>query len=258
MSAAAPAGAAAPFRITARAAVARGARELVRAPAVTLAAILGTLVGALAARAALVRAAEALAAGRPGRAAATWLVGMSVAALVVDVTRAAALVSYAGPPRPLGRTLGLALVRTPAMITVRAVELTVYFALGLGVAFVLLRGLHGLAHPPLREAWAAAWATLPAAALALGVFSASRVAQTMIARGLPPAVALAHGYDVTARRLPSLVRLASFGGLVTAPLLVAGALLPFPLGVACAGVAALWLYAALTVVVGADARLSSG
>src|SRR5262249_48808672 len=70
----------------ARAAVARGWRELVRAPVPTLAAVLGTIAGALAARAALLRAGQAMAAERPGRAVLTWLVGMSVAALLVDVT----------------------------------------------------------------------------------------------------------------------------------------------------------------------------
>jgi hypothetical protein len=234
----------------ARVAVARGWRELLRAPAPTLAAVLGTIAGALAARAALLRSAQAIAAARPGRAALTWLVGMSVAALVVDVTRAAALVAYGGPRRPLGQTLALGLVRTPGMISVRAVELTIYFALGLGALFV------GAVAP--QHAWPLALALLPAAALALAAFAASRVAQVVIARGLPPAVALAHGYDVVIRRLPSLVRLALLGGLATAPFFVVAAFMPFPLGSALVGIAALWLYAALAAVVGSDARLATG
>jgi len=235
----------------------RGVVELVRAPVPTAAALLGSIAGALAARAAAVRAGEALLADRPGRAALTWLVGMSVAALVVDTTRAAALTAYAGPPRPLLRTFALGLARTPGMISVRAVELLVYFALGLGAIFVLVRGLPRLGDDPARLALAGAPVLAPLLTLALIVFAASRVAQTVIARGLPPAVALAHGYDVTLRRLPALLRILVVGGLLGTPLLFVALLLPFPLGTALAALVALWLYAALTLVVGADSRLAT-
>ena len=247
-----------PFRISARVAIRRGARELWRAPAPTLAALVGTMTAALAARAAWLRAGQALLAERPGRAVFIGLVGASVAALLVDVTRAAALTAYAGPPRSLGRTLALGLVRTPAMISVRAVELLIYFALALGDLFLLARGLARVGADPTAQALAAATLLLPSLVLALVVFAASRVAQTVIARGLPAAVALVHGYDVVLRRFPSLARLALAGVIVAAPLLVAAAVLPFPLGAALAGLAALWLYAALAILVGRDGRLSSG
>jgi hypothetical protein len=250
--------AAVPFRISARAAIARGGRALWRAPGPTLLAVAGTVTAALAARAAWVRAGQALFAERPGRAALIWLVGASVAALLVDVTRAAALTAYAGPPRPLAQTLALGLLRTPGMISVRAVELLIYFALGLGDLFVLARALVRVGDDPTRQALVTALLLLPSLALMLGIFAASRVAQTVIARGLLPAPALAHGYDVALRRFPSLARLALFGTISTAPLVVAAVWMPFPLGVALVGVAALWLYAALATLVGSDARLSMG
>jgi hypothetical protein len=137
------------------------------------------------------------------------------------------------------------------MISVRAVELTIYFALVLGVAFALVAA-------PARAAWPLVLAVFPAVALALVTFAAARVAQTVIARGLPPAVALAGGFDVVFRRLPSLTRLGVFGALVTAPFWITAALMPFPLGSALVGAAALWLYAALSAAVGADARLATG
>ncbi|HEX6835681.1 MAG TPA: hypothetical protein VF334_03860 [Polyangia bacterium] len=235
----------------------RGLVELVRAPVPTAAALGGTVAGALAARAAWVAAGAALLADRPGRAIVTWLVGMSVAALVVDVTRAMALVAYAGPPRPLGRTLALGLVRTPGMISVRAVELLLYFALGLGELFVLARGLPRLGDPA-RQALLATACLAPALALGLVVFAASRIAQTVIARGLPPAAALAHGYDVTLRRFPSLARLGLAGLVASAPSWIMAIWVPAPLGALAVGVAALWLYAALTRLVGRDPRLALG
>jgi hypothetical protein len=247
-----------PFRISARAAIGRGARELWRAPVPTLAAVAGCLTAALAARAAWLCAAQALAAERPGRALVVWLVGASVAALLVDVTRAAALTAYAGPPRPLGQTLALGLRRTPGMISVRAVELLIYLALGLGDLFVLARGLPPVGADPTRQALVAALLLLPSLALALIVFLASRVAQTLVARGLLPAAALAHGYDVALRRFPSLARLALVGAIAVAPFVAAALWMPFPLRAALGGVATLWLYAALSVLVGCDGRLSTG
>lgn len=245
-------------RRPARTALARGALELVRSPAATLAALAGAMTAALAARVAWVRAGQALEAARPGRALLTWLVGLSVAALVADVTRATALTAYAGPRRPLGQTVALGLRRTPGMISVRAVELVLYFALGLGELFVLVRALPSVGADPARAALVAALALLPVLALALVVFAASRVAQTVIARGLPPSVALMHGYDVALRRFPSLARLGLLGVLVTAPFWIGALLLPFALGACVAAVAALWLYAALSTLVGADPRLATG
>lgn len=239
-------------------AIAAGLRALVGAPAATVTALLGTLAGALAARAAAVRAVEALAAARPGRAALTWLVGVTVALLLVDVTRAVALTAYAGAPRRLSQTIALGLVRAPAMISVRAVELLLYFALAVGEAFVLARALPRVGAEPLRQALAASFCLAPALTLALVIFAASRVAQTVIARGLPAAVALAHGYDLTLRRLGSLVGLALLGVVVTAPLWISALLLPFPLGAVAVGVAALWIYAALSALVGRDGRLALG
>lgn len=235
----------------------RGLVELVRAPAPTAIALAGTLAGALAARAAWVRAGEALVADRPGRALVAWLAGAGLAALVVDATRAVALTAYAGPPRPLGQTLALGLRRTPAMISVRAVELTIYLALALGELFVLARGVAAGASPA-RQAFSGAVCLLPGVALALVVFTASRLAQTLIARGLPPAVALAHGYDLALRRVPSLTRLGLRGGIATAPLWISAIFLPAPLGALAVAVAALWLYAALALLAGADARLALG
>lgn len=251
-------GAADPFRRSARAALARGAQELARAPLPTLAALVGAMTAALAARAAWVRAGEALLAGRPGRALLTGLVGGSVAALLVDVTRATALTAYAAPPRPFGGTLARGLLRTPGLISVRAMELTIYFGLGLGELFVLARALPAVGADPTPRALAAALCLWPALSLALVVCAASRVAQTVIARGLPPAPALAHGYDVALRRAPSLTRLALLGAIVTAPLWIGALLLPFALGALFAAVATLWLYAALSALVGSDGRLSTG
>ncbi|HEY1586026.1 MAG TPA: hypothetical protein VGH63_10090, partial [Polyangia bacterium] len=180
-----------------------GLRALLRAPAATTTALLGTMAGALAARAASVRAAQSFAADRPGRAIVIWLVGITLAVLLIDVTRAAALTAYAGAPRRLSWTIALGLLRAPGMISVRAVELLLYLALALGETFVLARALPRLGDAPTREALVASLCLAPALTLAVVIFAASRVAQTVIARGLPPAPALAHGYDVTLRRLGS-------------------------------------------------------
>ena len=99
---------------------------------------------------------------------------------------------------------------------------------------------------------------LPALALALVVFAASRVAQTLIARGLMPAPALAGGYDVVLRRLPSLARLGLFALVIAAPFRIAAIFLPPPLGGLVISFAALWLYAALATFVGRDGRLALG
>ena len=117
-----------------------------------------------------------------------------------------------GAPRRFVADVALGLVRAPAMISVRAVELLLYFALALGEA------LRARARAAARRRRAGARRRSPprlpgagADCSALVVFAASRVAQTVIARGLPPAAALAHGYDVTLRRFASLSRLALLG-----------------------------------------------
>lgn len=247
-----------PFRYRARAALLRGARELWRVPLPTAAALAGAVTAALAARAAHVRADQALHAGRPGRALLVWLVGGALAALVVDVTRAAALVAYAGPPRPPSSTWLLGLLRTPGMISVRAVELLAYFTLALGDLFVLTRGLPRIGAAPATQALLATMVLFPSLALALVLFGAARIAQTVIARGLPTAVALAHGCDVVLRRFASLSRLALAGSIAVAPLLAAALWLPFGLRAALLGLAALWLYASLATWVGRDGRLATG
>ncbi len=248
----------APFRPGAREALARGLRELWRAPAPTLMALAGTLTAALGARAGWVRAGQALGAAEPGRAALTWLAGAGAAALLVDVTRAAALTAYAGPPRPLPQTLALGLLRTPGMIGVRAAELLIYFPLGLGDLLLLGRGLAPAGADPGRRALLAALCLFPSLVLGLVVFTASRVAQTVIARGLPLAPALAHGYDVVLRRFASLARLGLWGAAAAAPFLLGALFLPFPLGALLLGFVALWLYAALATLVGRDGRLALG
>jgi hypothetical protein len=271
------AAAAAPKRITARAALRAGWRDLWRSPAVTALALFGAMVAALAARAAAERAGTLWAAafadlddggerffGLAARALGCWLAGSSVAALLVDITRAAALCAYAAPPPPdrgvahLMAPLRLGLVRTPGMISVRAVELLLYFALGLGELFVLARGLQRVGVDPAGQALAVTACLSPAIVIGVVVFAASRVAQALIARGLPPAAALAHGYDVVARRFASLVRLALAGGVATAPILIVALLMPFPLRALLFALAALWLYAALTTLVGRDGRLLTG
>lgn len=242
----------------ARSALRRGWHELWRAPAPTFLALAGALAAALAGRAAWLRAADALAAARPGRALATLLVGLAAAALLADSTRATALVAYAGPPRPFARTLLLGLARTPALLGVRAVELMVYAALALGELFLLGRGLLPLGHAAGRQALAATACLAPALLVATGLFAAARVAQTLIARGLPPAPALAVGFDVVLRRFATLARLALLGVAAAAPLWTIGLFAPPPLGGLVTGFVALWLYAALVVLVGRDGRLALG
>ena len=246
-----------PSRLGARAAMVRGWRELWRAPLLTLAAVGGAMTAALAVRAAWSGAGAALEAGHPGRAALTWLSGASLAALLVEVTRAAALTAYAGPPRPLGQTLALGLERTPGMLGVGAVELFIYLALGAANLSVLAR-IRQPAAAPSDQALLAATLLLPSQVLAVLVFGAARVAQTLIARGLPPATSLVHGCDVVLRRFATLVRLALLGALAVAPLLAVAVWLPFALRAALASLAALWLYAALALLVGRDGRLSTG
>jgi hypothetical protein len=247
-----------PFRISARAALRAGGRDLLRAPLPTALALLGTLAALLAGQAAWLRAAELLNAAAPGRAAAAWLSGMALAALLLDGTRAVALCAYASPPSPLLRLVRLGLARTPGLISVRAVELLLYFCLAIGDAFVLASGPIHFGSGPMRLALAALVALAPSLLLAVVVFAASRVAQTLIARGMAPAAALARGYDLVLRRFASLARLALAGGLVTAPLVALALLLPFGVRELLLGLTALFFYAALTRLVGSDGRLLTG
>lgn len=265
-----------PFRITARSALLAGWRELWRRPGPTLLALVAAVGSGLALRAASVRVgelADLLAAERradTGRLGglvlgliAVALSGGALAALLADVGRAVALCAYGAPLPPdrstrLLRPLRLGLARTPGFVSVRVVELLLYGCLAVGDAFVLaLAPIHdGTA--PFRAALLAATLLAPSLLLALPVFAATRVAQVLIARGLPTATALAHGYDVVARRFASLARLGLAGLLATSPLLVAALVAPVGLRDALFGLAALWLYAALDTVVGGDGRLVTG
>lgn len=244
-----------PFRISARTTLRRGWSELWRAPLPTLLALAGTLAGLLAVRAAWVRAGELLAAAAPATAVATLLIGLSSGVLLLEATRATALSAYASPPRSLPRLLRLGLERTPAMITVRAVEVTIYLCLGLGDLFALTLIHSGTA---ARSALLALLLLAPSLVLAAWLFLAARVAQSLVARGLPPAPALAHGFDVALRRFPSLARLALAGVGATAPFWIVALLMPWGLRQVLLALAALWLYAALIVLVGRDARLVTG
>jgi hypothetical protein len=274
---AASAAAASPSPILARQALRAGWRDLWRWPAVTLLALFAALVGALAMRAAGVRALELwrlafadLAGsgehffGLAARASGVWLSGSAVAALLVDATRAAALVAYSGAPPPdrrlsrMMRPLRLGLGRTPYMISVRATELLIYFALTLGNLFVLARGFAGVTAAPARRALVGALCLFPSVSLGLVVFCAARVAQVLIARGLLPGPAIAAGFDLLLRRFASLCRLALAGGLASLPIVIVALLCPFGLRAALFGLAALWLYAALSTVVGRDGRLLTG
>jgi hypothetical protein len=263
--------------ITARQALRAAWRDLWRWPALTLLALLAAVVGALAMRAAAVRALElwklafadlagsgerflGLAVRAPG----VWLAGSGLAALLVDATRAAALVAYSGPSPPdrrlsrMMRPLRLGLGRTPYMISVRATELLIYFALTLGNLFVLARGFAGVTVAPAPRALVGALCLFPSVSLGLVVFCAARVAQVLIARGLEPAPAIAAGFDLLARRFASLFRLALLGGLASLPIVIVALLCPFPLRAALLALAALWLYAALATLVGRDGRLLTG
>jgi hypothetical protein len=252
---------------SARTLVACGARELWRARAPTLVALAGAPTAALGVRAASVRAAEALGMGssaatlagaRPGWALVGWIVGAAFAGLLLETSRAVALTAYAGPPRPFADTLVLGLRRAPALIGLRAFELIVYSTFALGGLFVVARGAHGAVVAPGPQALAVAVCLLPLAALALALFAAGRVAQILVARGLAPAAALTHGCDLVARRFASLTRLALLGGAATAPLWIGALLLPFALRATLWTAAALWLYAALSGLVGRDPRLATG
>jgi hypothetical protein len=248
--------------------------DLARWPAATLLALATATVGTLALRAGWLRALQFVdAAGDRGafsavlfaRAVVVLLAGGAVAGLLADVGCAIALTAYAGAPPPRGRSgaLGLplrrGLERAPAMISVRAVEILVYGTLATGELLLLGHGLPtAAAATPARLAAVTTLALAPAMTLALYLFAAARVAQTLIARGFGPGAALAHGLDVALRRFGALARLGLTALVWTLPLWLAAFFLPSPLAAALVTLALLWSYAALVRVVGADGRLLIG
>jgi hypothetical protein len=234
--------------------------DLWRSPAVTLVALLAAVLGDLGVRLTIKSAAMTYE-GEPLLAVTTVFIGLGFAGLLVDVARAAALSAYAGatPSQP---SLSLASLwvgarRAPAMIAVRAVELTIDLALGLGALMICGRLADGAA-PPQRLAALGTLTLGPALALALTTFAAARVAQTLVARGCSAAEALVHGYDFALRRLAVVARFA----LVLAPfglaLALLSALLPPLASAAVVALAVLWAYAALSRLVGKDPRLALG
>jgi hypothetical protein len=254
-------------------AVRAGARDLARAPSATAAAVVAALAASLGLRTALARARFDVAAAFDGRAApgdalahagATLLLGLLGTSLLVEAARAVALCAYAGPRGAPVFWLGMR--RVAAMISVGAVEATVYLSLAYGVAAVCARaGVLGTT--PAARAAVASLACAPALALAAPLWLSARVAIVLTARGVEAAPALVHGFDLTLRRLPSLARLGAAWVAATLPLGLAAAALVW----AAPGAAALQLthavflqlaillgYAALGSVVGRDARLSTG
>jgi len=132
-------------------------------------------------------------------------------------------------------------------------------------------GLALMAH--LDRPLAAALLAAPALGLLLVMFVAARVALVLAARGLAPARALVHGFDVVFRRLPSLVRLGGALVVYTLPLTALALLLRVAaafahqgllaavgrsLSLALLELAALVGYAALANLVGRDPRLTTG
>jgi hypothetical protein len=195
----------------------------------------------------------------------TVMVSLALAALMADVARMCALCAYSGSRTPLIHGLS----RTPVLITVRAVELTVSFMLLSGGAMTVIR-LPEL--PPLHAALAATAIMGPVLALVALNFAAARVAIALGVRGLRPAPSLIHGYDVALRRLPSLLGLLLRVAFTSLPLWLGAGLLRVlaaaasprasvilsAAAAACLGAAVLWAYASLVAWVGRDARLANG
>jgi hypothetical protein len=177
------------------------------------------------------------------RAGMVLLVGASFAGLALETARAVALARQGGGTKLDG------VARTPAMISVVAVELTVEAMLLFGATMGLLR------HHASAPATAALQATLlffPALILCAIVFAAARVAVLEAARGAAAAEALIRGFDLVFRRWRALVALGARLAWTTLPLtlgaLVAG-VIPHPVGAALRALllalAWLWAYASL-------------
>jgi hypothetical protein len=224
----------------------------------TLLALLGAITAELALRLALAGAAAALSADRPrglaaaaGRATLILASGFGSALLLGACTRAAALCRYGG-----GRARD-GLRRVPALLAVSLLELLL---LGTLASALVLGGLRLLPYyGTVTQRAACATALLaPLLPAALLTFAVARVAQGLVARGLPLGLALLYGCDFTLRRLPSLTRLGLSAVGVTSPLLLAALLAPALLRPAALALASLWSYAALIRLVGADARLAHG
>ncbi|MCU1280810.1 MAG: hypothetical protein JWM53_4356 [bacterium] len=272
--------------VRAKEAVSEGLRAVLAWPRVSLAALLTATVALLAVDAAWHRAGAALGvAARSGDlrlvgiAAGVFLFGSGFAALLGNVARTIALAAYSpapseasspsstASPSVVRRPFADGLRRTPAMITLQAIELTVGGMLAAGVFAALAR--HLPSQPEGRTALFSLLVLLPPAALLTAHVAATRVAMALAARGVRPANALVHAYDLLARRFPSLAGLSARLLWRTLPLTVpalAAALLSLGasprvavgLGLiraVCLAAAALWSYASLAVWVGPDAEV---
>jgi hypothetical protein len=188
------------------------------------------------------------------------MLGATLGSLLLDGARALALTAYAHPGQPF---LAVGFSRVPALITVTAVEVTVQMFLALGLLLAL----------PARAPFLASLISAPTLMLMLVMFVAARVALVLASRGLPPARALIHGFDVVFRRFPSLARLGAEVFVWTLPLtLPAGVLrvlcilakegpataVARSFSLALFELAALIGYAALANLIGRDSRLTTG
>ena len=181
-----------------------------------------------------------------------------------------ALVAYAGPGRRAGRNpVWGGLACTPAIVTLRALELLLYSMLLVGVGLALTK-IVGVS--TVRGAFAGALIIAPALALSLFIFAATRVAIVLAARGARAAPSLVRGCDLTLRRFPSLIRLALALAVATSPFTLGALVLTIAAhhtspnaAIALAlcravslALAALWCYAALSALAGSDPRLAGG
>jgi hypothetical protein len=251
-------------------------REIVSRPGATLGAIAAHVVAALALSAASAKAVRAIGAAiaaddleLAARGLGLLIIAGGFAVLIVDVARMCALSAYAGARGTL-EILSRGLARTPALITVRAVELTILGMLAFGAIVCIMRLDDDMQAG--RAALTAAAVLAPVLVLAVITFAAGRVGIALAARGLKPAFALVHAFDLALRRFPSLLRLALRLCLATWPFLVTAAALTLAarpaspraeallgaLRSGALGAAALWGYAALVGFVGRDPRLARG
>jgi hypothetical protein len=232
-----------------------GAGAVAGEPAVSLAAALAAVVGALGERAALARVAEAARLGLDalGEAISGGLVGFAFCALLADLGLAAALTAYG---QPKARLLGDGLRRLPLMVAVGALERLVIGTLAIGALtaapIVLMR-----CDPP---ALGLSLLAVPILFLTLVQGAAAAATRVLVGRGLPLGRALAGGYDLVLRRIPSLCRLAPALLSAQLPLLFAAAALRghglfAALSVGVARVAALLAYAALGELIADDGEL---